>query len=112
MTKFKMVAVVLTVLAGITIALSQTARRDHDRGPGSGPPGAADPGPRSGLAGAGGFFPTLNANEQAAFANGIAQFVQVEGVPNVPPGSGNGGLGPGFNSNSCGSCHAQPATLG
>ena len=108
MTKFKKVAVVLTVLTGITTALSQTA----PPGRRSGPPGAADPGPRSGLAAAGGFFPTLNASEQAAFANGIAQFIQIEGVPDVPPGSGNGGLGPGFNSTSCGSCHAQPATLG
>ena len=108
MTKFKKVAVVLTVLAGITIALSQTA----PPGRRSGPPGTADPGPRSGLAGAGSFFTTLNANEQAAFANGIAQFIQDEGVPDVPPGSGNGGLGPGFNGTSCGSCHAQPATLG
>ena len=71
-----------------------------------------DPGPRKGPAGAGGFYPTLNTNERAAFANGIAQFVQKEGVPDTPPGSGNGGLGPGFNSDSCSSCHAQPATLG
>ena len=72
----------------------------HDRGPRSGPPAA------------GGSFSTLNASEQAAFANGIAQFVQEEGVPDVPPGSGNGGLGPGFNATSCGACHKQPATLG
>jgi CxxC motif-containing protein (DUF1111 family) len=71
-----------------------------------------DPGPRPGPAGAGGFYPTLNANEQAAFNNGIAQFLQEEGVPDDPPGSGNGGLGPGFNGISCASCHAQPATLG
>jgi CxxC motif-containing protein (DUF1111 family) len=71
-----------------------------------------DPGPRPGPAGAGGYYSTLNPTEQAAFANGIAQFVQDEGVPDLPAGSGNGGLGPGFNSTSCGSCHAQPATLG
>jgi len=71
-----------------------------------------DPGPRPGPAGAGSYYPTLNANEQAAYANGISQFVEDEGVPDVPPGTGNGGLGPGFNSTSCGSCHAQPATLG
>ena len=98
MTKFKKVAVVYTVFAGITTALSQTAPQD--------------PGPRSGTAGAGGSFSTLNANEQAEFANGISQFNEVEGVADVPPGSGNGGLGPGFNGTSCGSCHAQPATLG
>jgi CxxC motif-containing protein (DUF1111 family) len=72
--------------------------------------GAKDPGPRTGPAGAGGFYPTLNATEQAAFNNGIAQFIEDEPVPDVP--QGNGGLGPGFNSTSCGSCHSQPATLG
>lgn len=71
---------------------------------------AKDPGPRPGPAGAGGFYPTLNATEQAAFANGISQLIEDEPVPDVP--QGNGGLGPGFNSTSCGSCHSQPATLG
>jgi CxxC motif-containing protein (DUF1111 family) len=78
-----------------------------------------DPGPRAGAAGAGttdgleGFFPGLNAAEQALFLNGFTQFVEVEGVPQSPVGTlGNGGLGPGFNSNSCGSCHSQPAILG
>jgi len=72
--------------------------------------GPKDPGPRPGPAAAGGFYPTLNAAEQAAFANGISQFIEDEPVPDVP--QGNGGLGPGFNSTSCGSCHSQPATLG
>src|SRR3984957_3083917 len=72
--------------------------------------GAKDPGPRPGPAGAGGFYPTLNSTEQAAFANGIVQFLEDEPVPDVPQGIG--GLGPGFNSTSCGSCHSQPATLG
>jgi len=72
--------------------------------------GPKDPGPRPGPAGAGGFYPTLNATEQAAFANGISQFIEDEPVPDVP--QGNGGLGPGFNGTSCGSCHSQPATLG
>jgi hypothetical protein len=72
--------------------------------------GVKDPGPRPGPAGAGGFYPTLNAAEQTAFANGISQFIEDEPVPDVP--QGNGGLGPGFNGTSCGSCHSQPATLG
>jgi len=72
--------------------------------------GPKDQGPRPGAAAVGGFYPTLNPTEQAAFANGIAQFIEDEPVPNVPQGSG--GLGPGFNSTSCGSCHSQPATLG
>jgi CxxC motif-containing protein (DUF1111 family) len=97
MMRLGKVAALVAVLVGIVMAQSQ---RPHD------------PGPRSGTAGAGGSFPTLNATEQAAFANGITQFIEVEGVPDIPPGSGNGGLGPGFNGTSCGSCHKQPATLG
>jgi CxxC motif-containing protein (DUF1111 family) len=72
--------------------------------------GAKDPGPRPGPAAAGGFYPTLNPTEQAAFTNGISEFVEDEPVSDVPQGAG--GLGPGFNSTSCGSCHSQPATLG
>ena len=96
MSHSKKAATLATVLAGIAIAASQGAPHD--------------PGPRPGPSGAGGYYPTLDATEQAAFANGIVQLNQVEGVANVPQGSG--GLGPGYNSNSCGSCHAQPATLG
>lgn len=101
MTYWKKVATIATVLAGVALVASQKAPRDA--GPRSGPAGAG---------GATGFYPTLNAAEQAAYANGIAQFVEDEGVPDLPPGTGNGGLGPGFNSTSCGSCHSQPATLG
>jgi CxxC motif-containing protein (DUF1111 family) len=101
MTYWKKVATIATVLCAVAFVASEKAPQD--------------PGPRPGPAGAGGltgFYPTLNATEQAAFANGIAQFIEDEGVPDLPPGTGNGGLGPGFNSTSCGSCHSQPATLG
>jgi CxxC motif-containing protein (DUF1111 family) len=72
--------------------------------------GAKDPGPRPGPAGAGEFYPTLNPTEQAAFATGISELLEDEPVPGIPQGAG--GLGPGFNSTSCSSCHSQPATLG
>jgi CxxC motif-containing protein (DUF1111 family) len=72
--------------------------------------GAKDPGPRPGPAGAGEYYPTLNSTEQAAFANGISELLEDEPVPDTPQGVG--GLGPGFNSTSCASCHSQPATLG
>ena len=101
MTHWKKVAAIATVWAGVAIAATQKA--PHDPGPRPGPAGAG---------GATGYYSTLNAAEQAAYANGIAQFVEDEGVPDQPPGTGNGGLGPGFNSTSCGSCHSQPATLG
>lgn len=113
MTDWKKVAAIATVLAGVGIAASQKA--PHDPGPRPGSAGAgAVLGPDGGLPPgvATGFYPTLNATEQAAFANGVAQFVQEEGVPDIPPGTGNGGLGPGFNATSCSSCHAQPGILG
>lgn len=96
MTYGKRTAAFLAVLAGLTWASAQSAPHD--------------PGPRPGQPGAGGPFPTLNATEQAAFAAGLARFIEVN--DQVPRGNGSGGLGPGFNSNSCVSCHSQPATLG
>src|ERR1700690_943146 len=69
-----------------------------------------DPGPRKGPANAGGYYSTLNEDEQATFTNGLGQFQ--ESNDSVPRENGNGGLGPGFNGNSCTSCHAQPASLG
>ena len=44
------------------------------------------------------------------FTNGQGQFTEVEDVE--LDGPGDGGLGPTFNSNSCGSCHSQPAIGG
>ena len=69
-----------------------------------------DPGPRAGTPVVGGPYPTLNAAEQAIFVNGLGQFTEVN--DSVPRVNGNGGLGPGFNSNGCASCHSQPMALG
>jgi CxxC motif-containing protein (DUF1111 family) len=66
-----------------------------------------DPGPRGGAAGAGGFYPTLNANEQLLFNQAFATFQEVDSVSGtIEEGIG---LGPTFNGNSCAMCHAQPA---
>src|SRR5580692_505755 len=67
--------------------------------------GAQDPGPRGGAAGAGGAIAGLTPAMQAVFAAGLANFQEVENVP-------EGGLGPRFNSNSCSSCHVHPAIGG
>jgi CxxC motif-containing protein (DUF1111 family) len=75
-------------------------------GPGSDPDGATDPGPRGGTPGAGGPLPGLSAAQLAFFTNAQGVFNKVDGVP-AP-----GGLGPTFNLNSCGGCHAFPATGG
>ena len=96
MKHWKKAASITTVVAAIALAGSQST--------------VHDPGPRTGPAGAGGFFPTLTTAEQTAFGIGLARIIQVRGVLNNPQGTG--GLGPGYNSTSCASCHAQPAILG
>jgi CxxC motif-containing protein (DUF1111 family) len=76
-----------------------------------------DPGPRGGAAGAGGTFTVLDNTNAAAdkadhdfFAQALLRFQEVDSVSGTIEG-GNG-LGPGFNANSCGACHAQPAVGG
>src|SRR6059036_1499066 len=63
-----------------------------------------DPGVRGGPPGAGDPLPGLTAAELEFFRAGLEQFVEVEEVKD--------GLGPRFNLDSCGGCHAQPATGG
>ena len=67
--------------------------------------GAQDPGPRGGPPGAGGPVSGLTSVNAAVFTTGQTNFAEIEKVP-------ADGLGPRFNSNSCGSCHAQPAAGG
>jgi CxxC motif-containing protein (DUF1111 family) len=64
-----------------------------------------DPGPRNGPSVTGGPVAGLDPNQTQAFLDGQERFNDVEDVP-------NGGLGPHFNSNSCVSCHSQPAAGG
>jgi CxxC motif-containing protein (DUF1111 family) len=71
-----------------------------------------DPGPRTGPAGAGGFYPTLNSAEQAYFTQARTVFQEVDSVTGTIPGETGTGLGPTFNGNSCAMCHAQPAVGG
>src|SRR5579859_470486 len=85
-----------------------------------------DPGVRGGAAGAGGFQSLLTTFEQESECPGQQTFMQSIGVvvPASLPANNNcagspypvfvqtGGLGPAFNSNSCSSCHAQPAVGG
>ncbi len=64
---------------------------------------ARDPGVRGGVD-AGGPLPGLTANQRAFFDQGKDDFEEVEEVAD--------GLGPTMNLDSCGGCHAQPATGG
>jgi CxxC motif-containing protein (DUF1111 family) len=65
---------------------------------------ARDPGVRGGGPDAGGPLPGLTANQIAFFNQGKEDFNEIEDVPD--------GLGPTMNLDSCGGCHAQPATGG
>ncbi len=73
---------------------------------------AQDPGPRNGPPGAGQPLSSLTAEELQFFQDGQTRFVTIDSVSGTQPGFPNGGLGPTFNSNSCGSCHSQPAIGG
>jgi CxxC motif-containing protein (DUF1111 family) len=69
-----------------------------------------DPGPRGGAAAAGGAFTPLSAAEKAFFTAALDIFEEIDSVSGtIEDGKG---LGPRFNSNSCASCHAQPAAGG
>jgi CxxC motif-containing protein (DUF1111 family) len=63
-----------------------------------------DPGVRGGAAGAGGPIAGLTPGQRRFFDAGLEDFVETEGVAD--------GLGPRFNLDSCGGCHAQPAVGG
>jgi len=71
---------------------------------------AADPGPRTGPAGAGGPLAGLDPAILPFFLSGFQNFIEVESVTGSIAGTG-AGLGPRFNLDSCAGCHAQP-TLG
>jgi CxxC motif-containing protein (DUF1111 family) len=71
-----------------------------------------DPGPRGGAPGAGGPYPTLNANEQAFFNQALDVFNEVDSVSGNIPGENGAGLGPGYNATSCAACHGEPAPGG
>jgi CxxC motif-containing protein (DUF1111 family) len=75
-------------------------------GGGAGDP-ATDPGVREGGVVVGGPLSTLTGAQLQFFQDGQTRFNTVDSVTGANPG-----LGPGYNSNSCGSCHAQPSIGG
>jgi|SRR5882757_6600904 len=79
-----------------------------------GPPRAhaqTDPGVRGGTIDAGGPLVGLSAGQLQTFPVAMANFVTARSVGGNLPGTEDG-LGPRYNSNSCGSCHSQPAIGG
>lgn len=70
-----------------------------------------DPGVRTGEPNAGNPLTGLTRGQLELFNEGKDAFEEVNFVVNPPPG-GDAGLGPTFNSDSCVSCHSQPAVGG
>ena len=92
----------ITFLAAIAFAIAFGTAVGTAQYP---PPLAArDPGVRGGDAGAGAPIAGLTPGQRLFFDAGKDEFEEPETVPD--------GLGPRFNLNSCGGCHAQPATGG
>jgi CxxC motif-containing protein (DUF1111 family) len=77
---------------------------------------AVDPGVRGGTIDAGKPLPGLTKGQATAFAISMANFITFRSVGGNllnPDGSQTqDGLGPRYNSSSCGSCHSQPAIGG
>jgi CxxC motif-containing protein (DUF1111 family) len=129
-------ALLMTVAAGTTLlgieALSadnadaQTRRtHPHRRPPAptpaptpspTPPPGSAavDPGVRGGTVDAGQMLAPLVTGQgyEVLFDEGADAFADLNSVQGTIPGEADAGLGPRFNSNGCGTCHAQPALGG
>ena len=71
-----------------------------------------DPGVRGITPGAGQPLSMLSAAQHQFFQDGFRRFTQLDSVRGTISGESGSGLGPGFNSNSCASCHAQPSVGG
>ena len=71
------------------------------------PTGPKDPGVRTGSVSAGTPLSTLTSDQLQYFQDGQTRFNNVDSVTGANPG-----LGPAYNSTSCGSCHSQPAAGG
>jgi CxxC motif-containing protein (DUF1111 family) len=114
----------ISLLALFMLATTPRVQAQNHNGPGGGGPrggdsaptnssgGAQDPGPRAGNVNAGTPLSTLTPAQLQFFQDGLSRFLQVDSVSGQMAGEPGVGLGPGFNSNSCGSCHGQPAVGG
>lgn len=73
---------------------------------------ARDPGPRGAPVDAGKPIAGLTDSQTGFFVDGMLRFGEVASVSGNLLGEVGVGLGPGFNSNACASCHSQPTTGG
>jgi len=99
-------------LAATFSVQAQNQKRFPDQSGSSSPPKAQDPGVRAGSVNAGQSLSMLSPAQLDFFQDGLTRFIEVDSVSGTISGESGKGLGPGFNSNSCGSCHAQPAIGG
>ena len=67
---------------------------------------------RAETVGSGDPLPGLTSSQLEYFKDGQIRFLSTDSVSGAITGETDGGLGPGFNSNSCGNCHSQPAPGG
>jgi CxxC motif-containing protein (DUF1111 family) len=96
--------IVLGVLTLVPLAMVVAVRAQSQ---------AQDPGPRGGPPGAGTFIVGLTSNQKNVEGTITGTFTEINSVTGTGDGgTGNSGLGPRFNFNSCNGCHAQPAVGG
>jgi len=95
MASYTSPAILITALLAASAAFAQT-----------------DPGPRPGPPSGGRPYPNLTTSELSYYTEGATRFNSPDSVSGTEPGATDSGLGPRFNSNSCASCHAQPAVGG
>jgi len=87
-------------LASAFVVQAQSASAAHDLGVRTISNGVGQP------------LSSLSAAQLQFFQDGLTRFLQVDSVTGTIAGEPGAGLGPGFNSNSCGGCHAQPSAGG
>src|ERR1700684_1814903 len=101
-----------------TAAVYVQAQRGDQNQPGPGGAGGGqgtsvqDPGVRASSSTTGQPLATLSSEQLQFYQDGMARFVQTDSVSGGAPNEPGVGLGPGFNSNSCARCHAQPTVGG
>jgi CxxC motif-containing protein (DUF1111 family) len=115
MKPLKIGMLVCAVLLAYTIVSTLIVRAQPQRGPGGAATsnnGPSDPGVRSDAVVVGAPLTSLSPDQLLYFQDGLSRFTQVDSVSGGISGEPGTGLGPGFNSNSCASCHAQPTVGG
>jgi CxxC motif-containing protein (DUF1111 family) len=98
---FSRVVQCLVLLVGLSLTLRAAMQTNF----------SGDPGVRGGAPGAGAPLAGLTTKEGKFFNAGLDAFTQVQSVTGSISGT-EAGLGPRFNLDSCGGCHAQPAIGG